>query len=156
MPILNYTTSVSASRTANELQGLLGDKGAKRVSVDYNNDGDPIAIEFMITLVEQPVWFRLPCNVEGVHQALLKQGTKIDRKYRTWPQAQRVAWRIVKDWVEAQLAIVEARQAEMVEVFLPYVIDRDGQSMFQRFKEAQQKQLTSGSVVEGNFQTGTR
>ena len=58
MPILNYTTSVSASRTANELQGLLGDKRAKRVSVDYNNDGDPIAIEFMITLVEQPVWFR--------------------------------------------------------------------------------------------------
>ncbi len=155
MPILNYTTKVAPRVTAAQLQATLGNKGAKRVSVDYNDSGEPIAIEFMIEVAKSPVWFRLPCNIEGVHDALYKQ--KIERKYKTREHAKSVAWRIVKDWVEAQLAIVEANQAEMAEVFMPYVIDKDGVTMYARFKESHVKQLNAApdNVVEGKFQTGT-
>jgi hypothetical protein len=37
---------------------------------------------------------------------------KVPRSKCTEDQAQRVAWRIVKDWVEAQMAIVEAQLAD--------------------------------------------
>ena len=41
-------------------------------------------------------------------------------------QAQKVAWRIIKDWVEAQMAIVEAQMADVAEVFLPYAVTNTG------------------------------
>jgi hypothetical protein len=42
-----------------------------------------------------------------------------------------VAWRIIKDWVEAQLAIVEAEQVELVEVFLPFAQNpQTGETIF--------------------------
>lgn len=144
MPILNYTTEVSASRTANELSALLSGKGAKRVSIDYDGQGDPVAIEFMIILTGLPVNFRLPCNVDGVYQALASD-KNVERKYRNRAHAQRVAWRIVKDWVASQLAIVQAKQAEMSEVFLPYAIDANGQTFYQAFRESHQKQLSAAA-----------
>ena len=156
MPILNYTTEIQPKRSALEVQTLLAMKGVQRVSVDYDQEGQPTAVEFAITVHKQPVYFRMPCNVEGVFTALSKSKDKnLLRKHRTREHARRVAWRIIKDWVEVQLAFVEAGQAEMAEVFLPYAIDSEGQTLYALFKESKQKQLTAGVVVEGNFATGT-
>lgn len=149
MAILNYTTEVAPLKTALAVQTLLAQKGAQRVSVDYDKDGQPTAVEFVVSVHNQPVHFRLPCNVEGVRSALWK--AKIERRYKTVEHARRVAWRIIKDWVEVQMAFVEAGQADMAEVFLPYAIDSQGETMYQLFKESKQKQLTAGTVVEGNF-----
>jgi hypothetical protein len=146
VPILNHTTKVSATRTAAEIQSMLASKGAKRVTVDYDPQGDPVAVEFMIEIHKQSVWFKLPCNVDGVLKAMCRDGSRVVRKLQNRPQAQRAAWRIVKNWIEVQLALVEANQVEMAEVFLPYVIDRDGASMYARFKETQQKQLNAASA----------
>lgn len=142
MPILNYTTKVSASRTASEIQALLATKGAQRVSIDYDTQGDPFAVEFMILIHKQPVNFRLPCNVEGVLRCLLKGA--VPKRMQNKQQAQRAAWRIVKNWIEAQMAMVEASQVELAEVFLPYAIDGKGESMYALFKESKQKQLSAG------------
>jgi len=38
-------------------------------------------------------------------------------------QAERTAWKIVADWVDAQLAMVELAQVEILQVMLPYVYD---------------------------------
>lgn len=143
MPILNYTTEIQPIRTALEVQTILAQKGAQRVSVDYDAEGQPVAVEFMILVHKQPVHFRMPCNVNNVHSALYRQ--KIERKYKSEAHARRVAWRIIKDWVEVQMAFVEAGQAEMAEVFLPYAIDSNGETMYGLFKESKQKQLTSGN-----------
>lgn len=91
MPILNYTTKVSATRTASEIQQLLARKGAKRVSIDYDPQGDPSAIEFMIEVHEQPVNFKLPCNVGGVQKAMNKPGSGCPRRLQSKPQALRAA-----------------------------------------------------------------
>jgi hypothetical protein len=48
-----------------------------------------------------------------------------------------VAWRIIKDWVEAQMAILESQMVQMEEIFLPYMVNRQGQTFF----EAYQKKL---------------
>ena len=66
-------------------------------------------------------------------------------------QARRVAWRILKDWVAAQLAIVEAEQAQMAEVFLPYAVEsQTGQTMFQLFLEQHARELPAASEVGTN------
>lgn len=141
MAILNYTTQINAGKSVAEIQRLLARKGAQQIAVDYEN-GNPSALNFQITFNEQPVFFRLPCNVEGVYRSLCN--TKgVPHAKQTREQARRVAWRIIKDWVEAQLAIVESRQAEMTEVFLPYALDNRGNTFFHSFTE-QRKMLTAG------------
>jgi len=146
MAILNYTTSIDAGKTAGEVQNILAKAGAKSVAIDYA-DGNPSALTFTIIFCEQPVHFRLPCNAEGVLKALSKYKSGVPYSKQNIQQARRVAWRIIKDWTEAQLAIVESQQAQMAEVFMPYVFDNTTQqTMFQRFTESTQKQLTNGEL----------
>lgn len=70
MPILNYTTTIDPAKTAAEVQTILAKGGAKQVSIDYDHEGQPEALSFMILYLETPVYFRLPCNIEGVYKAL--------------------------------------------------------------------------------------
>jgi hypothetical protein len=43
----------------------------------------------------------------------------------------RVAWRILRDWVDIQIALVEVDIVQMQEVFLPYVVQKNGQTLFE-------------------------
>jgi len=73
----------------------------------------------------------------------MQRDNKIPRANKTFEQAERTAWRIIKDWVEAQMAIVAAGQAVMEEVFLPYVIlPATNQTLFQVFTENSQQLLS--------------
>jgi len=79
------------------------------------------------------IGFALPCNYEGVFKAM--EGNKgVPRRKCTREQAVRVSWRIVKDCVQAQLAICEAQVANIVEVFLPYAIMPNGNTVYQEIK----------------------
>jgi len=55
--------------------------------------------------------------------------------FQTKEQAQRVAWRILKDWIQTQMAIIEAGLSSTVEVFMPYAVMDSGQTLFQSFSE---------------------
>jgi hypothetical protein len=133
MAILNYTTKVESTRTVSEIQGILGRKGATHVSVDYQG-GKPIAVTFGLEVSGQSVSYRLPCNIAGVSMAMKSTRSSV---WQDAAQCERIAWRIVKDWVEAQMALVEANQAEVAEVFLPYALHRTGQTLFQAMKSKQ-------------------
>lgn len=80
--------------------------------------------------------------IEGVH-SVMWNAKGVPQKSKTKLQARRVAWRIIKDWLEAQLALYQPGQAEMAEVFLPYAIAADGRSAYQIFKESHVKQLNA-------------
>ena len=54
----------------------------------------------------------------------------------TWQQAERVAWRILKDWVEAQMALLDIEMVRFEEIFLPY-IEVQGQTVFEKLEEKQ-------------------
>ena len=45
----------------------------------------------------------------------------------------KLSWRIIKNWVEAQMALVEADIAEVAEVFLPYAI-KDGTTLYKSIR----------------------
>jgi hypothetical protein len=147
--IKNYTTSIDEHKTVAEIQTVLARKGAVNIQIQYK-DGQPLAIAFAIKLEDRIVQFRLPCNPDGVFRAMAKGYTqwqarnRFERDPKSKQQARRTAWRIVKNWIEAQMAIVEAEQAQIAEVFLPYQIDSNGQTMFQRFTAQLHKALPSG------------
>lgn len=156
--LLNYTTEIEPIKTASEIMALLAMKGAQAIMIDYKG-GEPIGLSFKITVNEQIVAFRLPCNIEGAFKAM--QRMKIPPRYVSEEQAKRTAWRIIKTWVEAQMAIIDCGQAEMAEVFLPYAITSGGQTLFQRIQQNPNRLLAAGdgeqsesNVVEGRFLAG--
>ena len=136
MPILNYTTTISPFKTVAEIQQILVKHGAKRIVQDYDENGAISAVCFLINTPIGDQGVRLPANIDAVDKVLQKQRVKGGRE-----QAERVAWRIVKDWVEAQMAILESQMVTMDEVFLPYIMDENGQTIYQLF---QSKQLLLG------------
>lgn len=135
MAILNYTTSIDAYKTAGEIMRSLAAAGATQIGIDYQ-DGEPSAISFMLVVRGSAMLFRLPSNHRGVLGALQKATDRgVTAKHRTEGQARRVAWRIVKDWTEAQLAIIEAQVALPEQVFLPYAVTDDNRTLFDRFTD---------------------
>ena len=146
MPILNYTTTISVHKTAGEIQELLAKMGARTVVIEYS-DRVPDGIAFEVEVNQRVVAFRLPSRWQGVHKSLMR--STAERRYKSEDQARRVAWRIIKDWVEAQLAIIEAGAAELSEVFLPYLVNpQTNQTLFEDFKNGY-LQLSAGETVEG-------
>ena len=139
MPIMNYTTKVDVFATLGEIQGQLVKHGAKKIMQDYDNDGHITALSFLIDTPNGPRGIRLPANVDAVLAVLVKQKVKCGRD-----QAERVAWRIVKDWVAAQMAILESEMVQMDEIFLPYMLNDKGQTLFQRYR---QNQLSIGGTT---------
>lgn len=141
MAILNYTTQIDAYKTISEIQKLLVTKGAASINVDYDKAGNPFTLTFFIMVKETPVNFRLPSNYFGVRRAM-ERDKKIPNKLKTDEQAIKVAWRITKDWVEAQMAIIDAGLAELPEVFLSYAVTGSGATLFQQFNNGGMKLLT--------------
>jgi len=139
MAILNYTTSITTEKTASEIQKKLAMAGAQAVMSEYDEDGIMCAMSFRIN----NLFFRLPINIIGVHNALMDD-RNIGKRFKTYEQASRVAWRIVKDWIEAQIAIIQAGQAELEQVFLPYAQNQNGKTVYEIIKESGFKQITTG------------
>lgn len=87
-------------------------------------------------MVETPLGVRgitLPAKVDAVLDVMQQQKVKCDRD-----QAERAAWRIVKDWVEAQMALLESAQVEMDQIFLPYMTNARGQTLYELYRCNQQ------------------
>ena len=146
MPILNYTTSIDPHKTVGEIQKLLATKGARGILLEYNKHGDPSAVAFQMEVKGQLLGYRLPCRAEKVYDVLGKQwkAGKVERRYTTMEHAVRVGWRIIKDWIEAQLAIVESGMVDMEEVFMPYQLMSNNQTMY----EVMQRKLLTVSEEE--------
>lgn len=128
--VANRTTSVSADKTVNEIQQMLAGAKAASTMIDYV-DGKPEAIAFRLISHEQEIAFRLPSNWRGIIAAMRKD-RKIPNRLINEEQARRVAWRVVRDWLRAQLTMIEAGHASLEEVMLPWAITNDGQTVAQK------------------------
>lgn len=129
MPIKNYTTNVDVYTTIGSIQGCLVKHGAKKIMTDYDDEGRATGLSFLINTPTGQRGIRLPVNVDGVQKVLSKEKVKNNREH-----AEKVSWRILKDWVEAQMAILESQMVEIDEVFLPYMIDNSGNTVYQLYQ----------------------
>lgn len=129
MAIKNYTSEVSVYKSLAEIQAALAEQGACRIMVEYDNSKQPTGLTFAIETPTGPRAFRLPANVDGVRAVMTRQKVK-----DTNGQAERTAWRNVRDWVLAQVAIIEAGMVQVEEVFLPYMTDGSGRTLYQLYQ----------------------
>lgn len=130
MPIRFYTTDVDAEKTAREIQQILATSDARRVAMDFDAEGRPTALQFVLQLNNRPLPFRIEPDVEGMHKALNEDGDTpgtfdID-------QARRVAWRIWKEWLNAVLAFRDTRQAQLDQLLLGFGVTQDGRTVHER------------------------
>ena len=132
MAIKNYTTTIDVYRSLGEIQGALASHGARKIMIDYDGDGQPIGITCGIEKPEGRRGLLLPANVPGVKDVLARQKVKAQEG-----QAERTAWRNVRDWIMAQMAIIEAGQVDMEEVFFPYMTDGRGRTVYQLYQGGQ-------------------
>lgn len=134
MPLLNYTTTIAVEKTLGEIVGLLAKAGARSITTDYDpQTRQPIAVEFVIETQFGDKDFALPANMDAVHQKLLLQNKRgqVAARFTSREQAARVGWRILKDWVEAQLAIIETGMVTLDQVMLPYMLVSANKTMYQ-------------------------
>lgn len=129
MAIKNYTTEVDVYKSLGEIQAALASHGARKI-----NDavGQPIGVMFAIETPNGPRGFCLPANVDGVRAVFDQQKVKAKPG-----QAERTAWRNIRDWIMAQMAIIEAGQVQLEEVFLPYLTDNRGKTLYQLYRGGQ-------------------
>lgn len=142
MSILNYTTSIAASKTSGEVQGLLAGHGARQIVTTFADSGEITGMQFSTRTEFGERGFSMPVRTDGVLAAMTADKS-IPRSKCTREQAQRVAWRIAKDWLAAQLALIDAGLASLDEVMMPYMLDQGGRTVFEAYRTTQAA-ITSG------------
>jgi hypothetical protein len=143
MPLLNYTTTVTTNRTIGQVQGLLVESGARQIMTEYDDVARPVGIAFSVETAHGMRQFVLPVKAARV-EAVLRRDAKVPQRFQTPEHAERVAWRIVKDWLEAQLAIISTEMVTLDQVMLPYMRNADGKTTYELYLD-QQLALPTGS-----------
>ena len=132
--LLNYTTTVDVNRTVMQVTQILVRAGARTILTAYRHDGRPCGLSFTVDTPLGARRFVLPVNAERVWK-VMQEDRKLERRYRTEDQAERVAWRIIKDWLEAQLAIIATEMVSLDQVLLPYMTADDGRTVYDLYLE---------------------
>jgi len=139
MPIKNYTTRVAAARSIEEIQTALVRHGATGVLYEYEQGtGRILALKFKLVVKGGAVGFSLPVNWRKFQQVL-----KNDRvpRYDDEEYVYRVAWRNIRDWTLAQLALYETQIVDLPQVFLPFAVGKGGKTLYE--------QVESGGLLLG-------
>lgn len=156
--MLNYTTQVPAAKTIAQIQEILMKHGARSILTDFDPNGKITALSFKVVtrqpcthpvelgpetvarcsdchgkgFIEVELGIRLPANVKATQRVLQRTAPP---RFQTEDHARDVAWRVIKDWIAAQMAIIETEMVKMEEVFLPYILTPDGRTFFERLSQ---------------------
>lgn len=160
MFLKNYTSSVPVSETINRIEKVLIRCGVMDITKEYAGvNGQVSALRFRIRQGTSDHIIHLPADKERALEALwldYADGDELspDGKSLAWSpykkkkrkdfadQAERTAWKIIQDWVEVQMSMIQMKQADVVEVFLPYIWDTGSQTtLYGRLKTSGFKAL---------------
>ena len=129
MPIKNYTTKVAASRSVQEIQEALVKHGATGVLYEYEQGTGRIqSLKFILVLEGNQIPFSLPIDWRRFQLALKKDRVT---RWNDEDYCYRVAWRVIRDWVMAQLSIFETQMVSIPQLFLPYAVTRSGETLYE-------------------------
>lgn len=134
MAILNYTTTIEAYKTVSEIENILVKHKATSIMKNYNGEAIE-SLSFLVDVGYNQIPIKMPAKVNECLKVLQNEKKKNSKVKATREQAERVAWRILKDWVEAQMALLDINMVKMEEVFMPYIVDKTGQTLFEKLEE---------------------
>lgn len=141
---LNYTTTVSESKSLESIRVALVGVGAESVSIEHDAVGKAVALRFSIKFENKLLIFAIDCKATLIAHFL--QNSKVPQKFKTDAQAQRVAWRLVKTWVDVQTSLVKLNWYKLEEIFLPMVEITKGITFFRVLEKEGLKRLTEPNV----------
>jgi hypothetical protein len=134
-PTLKNTYSTSP-RVFEEIQKTLISHAARSVTFDYDDAGRVEALSFALDISGRLLSFRLPARYKNVERIFeKKRGKRLTDAERE--QAYRTAWANVRDWLSAQMALIDTQMVEAAEIFLPYMVNQEGETYYEALKERQ-------------------
>lgn len=138
MFLKNYTSNVPASVSIHRIEEVLIECGVTGIMKEYLG-AKIISIQFrVLDSTGRPQMIRLPAKEDDAVEALWRDymgsdllpdgkikwsSRKTKKRADFQKQGERTAWRIIKDWVEVQMSMIQLKQADVMEVFLPYAWD---------------------------------
>ncbi len=141
MFLKNFTSEVPVPKTIDRIERVLIRCGVSGIMKEYvGTKGEIAAITFQIDAPAGKITIRLPADKQKAMDALWLDYADGDKLTLTgdaiyWnsrkkkkradfaEQAARTAWKLVQDWIEVQMSMIEMKQADVLQVFLPYVFD---------------------------------
>jgi hypothetical protein len=135
----NYRSESVLPNIFSAIEKTLVAHKAKSIVRDYDDQGRIKSISFVIETAKGPIGIRLPARIDKVEQIFQNDGIryKPDQPYRT-------AWATIRDWVDAQMALIDWEMVKPEEVFLPYATNNEGKTFFEVI-ESRGFKLPSGS-----------
>ena len=126
------STKITEGQTIGEIMDLLARHHVSGIMTQYDQ-GEVIGLMFGITHKGNELYFRLPVRWEPV-LAAMESDRQTPNTFCNPKQARKVAWRQILRWVEAQLTLAEIGMADIKEVFLPYLLVAEGETIYQRLE----------------------
>ena len=145
MPLLNYTTKIPAEQTAAEIMSILVKKGATETLTHYGPGGMATGLKWRMETANEPMGFSLPINTNAVFGILTRDWVMKTNPGARIQQANRTAWRIIKEWILAQMALIETEMVTVEEVFLPYMLT-GRQTLYQALSNGDLKMLPGADL----------
>lgn len=133
MALKNYTTSIEVNKTVGEIQEMLAAHGAQCIMIEYNTEKRANRIKFILETLTGPQGVILPADPERTLSVLRREN--IAEKYKSIEQAERVSWRILKDWLSAQLALLKTEMVTVDRILLPYFCDQAGTTIYEKYNK---------------------
>ena len=138
---LNYTTTIPVTQTVGECHAILAAAGASSAATHFEN-GQQVGLSFSLKTPHGVRAFTLPVDVPAMQAVLRKTDfsslrasrSKLDQ-LMSREHAAEVAWHVVKDWLEANLALIAAQMATIDTVMLPFLVVDEERTLYQAYQE---------------------
>lgn len=143
MGLMNFSTSVAAEKSVGEIEAILVKHRVRGVQKRYDAAGEITSLAFSLETPFGERSYRLPVNVDGVLATLEREKQAGRLPNLPWTrlnrhQAARVAFRILKDWLESQLAVIQTRAVTLDQILLPFQVANDaGETVYQLYQRQQ-------------------
>lgn len=135
--IKNYTSQAKVENTVQSIKNLVVKKMKARQFFEEYDKGEITGVFFVISTKKGDLPFKMPARVEKIEQLFYSQKKPRYSWQKPEPltekekdQAKRTAWKNVYDWIDAQIALIETEQVKAEEVFLPYLVNKYGFTLF--------------------------
>lgn len=124
--LMNYTTSIPAFKSIGEIQEFLINFGAQNIIIDSENKKVK-AIKFTYRIGDMILPFKVPADVDETAETLWNEYLSSKHRMRKtkadfYDEAERVAWRIARDWVHAQLSLLTIKSKYFMHIFAGFLV----------------------------------
>jgi len=129
--IKNSGATKGAQHYISKVQDSLISHGAIGIQMTFDADRRISGIVFALPAPQGggQLNFKLPCEWQKFQVVIKNDGNS---RWKQDEYCYKVAWACLKDWIEAQMALYETHMVSMPQIFLPFVVNNNGQTLFEQ------------------------